>query len=173
MPLNNFKNKTMYQQRITIPKHIQMLSIQNNINSHNFEIKSLTNNCVSEKLEIALSKNMVSLFDVNQYLISNKTQAISFESNSFLIYVKELEELSLLIKEDLRKSEELEINRIEKEFLTNDYEKKFNVSITTIFSSIVGEDRLYFYVRKFLGNKQKFLKSLERCRNVNIHNILK
>ncbi len=64
------------------------------------------------------------------------------EEDSFEIVgkISELEAQYEKKKKTLQKIKRDELDRISKEFLTNEYERRFNVSKKTIVSAIVGED---------------------------------
>lgn len=66
----------------------------------------------------------------------------NLEEDSFEIVgkINELEAQYENKKKTLQKIKRDELDRISKEFLTNEYERRFNVSKKTIVSAIVGED---------------------------------
>lgn len=66
----------------------------------------------------------------------------NLEEDSFEIVgkISELEAQYEKKKKNLQKIKRDELDRISKEFLTNEYERRFNVSKKTIVSAIVGED---------------------------------
>jgi hypothetical protein len=51
-------------------------------------------------------------------------------------------------KKILHKIKRDELDRIAKEFLTNEYERRFNVSKKTVVSAIVGEDNANFEIAR-------------------------
>lgn len=82
-------------------------------------------------------------------------------------YVKELELLSNSLNDDLRRLKDSEVIRISKEFLTNDYQRRFNASIELVISAIVGRDNAAQEMKKIFSSRQNFYESLKLCRNYN------
>lgn len=125
---------------------------------------------ISDYLENILESNkMITMKEVDQYLTLNK-ENVSIDTNTLIKYVKELEEIQTDIRGDLKFMKEREINRVGKEFLSNDYERIYRVNINTVFSVIVGQQHLYSEMKKFLNEKQNYYRSLELCRNFNVFN---
>lgn len=133
-------------------------------------VDKLNTNAISDQLENILESNkIITVKEVNHYL-HFQTEKISINTNYFIHHVKELEELQNSIRSDLTEMKEREINRVGKEFLANDYERVYRVNISTIFSSIVGQQNLYSEMKRFLTEKQDYYKSLQLCRNYNAFN---
>ncbi len=80
----------------------------------------------------------LNLKNINEYLAKNE----NLEEDSYEIVGKiaELESLYEKKKKFLQNIKKDELDRIAKEFLTNDYERRFNVNKKTMVSAIVGED---------------------------------
>ena len=59
-------------------------------------------------------------------------------------------------KSEIEKEKKREINRINKEFLTNDYQRRYNITQHTLVSAIFGEDNMSFeYTRLMREQKVK------------------
>ncbi len=101
-----------------------------------------------------------------QNLLNNGFQ-IDADTKYLMGYVKELEELSNSLYEDLKKLKDSEVIRISKEFLTNDYQRRFSASIELVISAIVGRDNAAHEMKKIFSTRQNFYESLKLCRNYN------
>ena len=65
---------------------------------------------------------------------------IDDESFKFIQKIRDLEKQHQEIKEELNEMKQKELKRINKDFLINDYKRRFNVSQETVISAIIGED---------------------------------
>jgi hypothetical protein len=90
---------------------------------------------------------------------------IDKDTKYLMKYVKELEDIVSTIKSDLEILKEKEISRISKEFLINDYERRFKVNIETVLSAIVGHNNTIFEMKKIFKERNNYYESLKMCRN--------
>jgi hypothetical protein len=68
---------------------------------------------------------------------------------------KLLDELDILKKK--------EVKRITREFLENDYERRFNVPIEIVLNALVGEKNLFYEKEKQKYYKQELIKNIKNC----------
>ncbi len=74
-------------------------------------------------------------------MISNK-KSLDEETISMLKSVRELENVYYTLRDDIRKSRRMQMSRLGKEFLVNDYARRYNTKLEIVASAIVGEDNL-------------------------------
>ena len=67
---------------------------------------------------------------------------IDQDTLNLIIKMEEYEKTFNLYKLDIEKQKKNEINRINKEFLTNDYQRRFNANLHMLISAIYGEDNM-------------------------------
>ena len=76
--------------------------------------------------------------NIGEYLSRN--EKLGEESFELIHKIKELEILYEKNKKHLTEMKRQELDRIAKEFLLNDYERRYNVSHKVVVSAIAGED---------------------------------
>lgn len=84
-------------------------------------------------------------------------------SLSYIAKIYKLEkEKNDLIKE-MRKLKENEMTRVTKEYIDNNYEKRFNVSQNEVISALIGEDNKdkEYYKQSVL--KKEYMKKIKLC----------
>jgi len=64
-------------------------------------------------------------------------------------------------KSEIEKEKKREINRINKEFLTNDYQRRYNIPQHTLVSAIFGEDNMTVEYSRLM-REQKVKKYLNK-----------
>lgn len=106
-------------------------------------------------------------FDESFYKI-NLDSDLDDDTKYLMKYVKELEELIVFIIKDIKNLQEQEISRITKEFLTNFYERKYNVDIASVLSVIVGSSKLEVEMKKVYHQQNNYYESLKLCRNYDL-----
>jgi len=57
-----------------------------------------------------------------------------------------------------------ELERINKEFITNDYERRFNIKLVEIIRAIVGEELTLSELQKLSKIKKDYFKDVEKCK---------
>lgn len=71
-----------------------------------------------------------------------KKQTIDEEVLSLMAKISEYEKIYSTCKSEIQTQKKRELNRISKEYLTNDYERRYNVPQETVISAICGEDNM-------------------------------
>jgi len=71
-----------------------------------------------------------------------KKQTIDEEILSLISKIAEFEKVYNICKAEIQTQKKRELNRISKEYLTNDYERRYNVPQEIAISSICGEDNM-------------------------------
>lgn len=90
---------------------------------------------------------------------------IDKDTKYLMKYVIELESLLVSLKKDLEKLKDNEIKRISREFLINDYERRFKVDIERVLSSIVGHNNIVSEMKKIHKERNLYYEKLKLCRN--------
>lgn len=78
----------------------------------------------------------------NFYKIIKNTHEFDVETITLLKSVSNMEKTYQNKKDEIKKMKRSELNRLEKEFLGNNYSRRYDVSLATIISAIAGEDYL-------------------------------
>lgn len=97
--------------------------------------------------------NLSEFDNLNYKLIKNylekKEERIGEEEANFFSNQKDMECELIDLKKEMNDMVKLEIDRIFKEFIYNDYERRFNTNLETVIKAIVGEDRAYYQLSLF------------------------
>lgn len=99
-----------------------------------------------------IDNGKLTINNVSQLLIS-KPQVES-KSNDHLNAIKELEDEVAKIRStriDLKKKE---LDRVGREFLMNDYSRRFNVDLITVVGALVGEEKAIIEHERLLKKKK-------------------
>jgi hypothetical protein len=67
---------------------------------------------------------------------------IDQETLNLIYKMEDYEKTFSNYKLEIEKQKKIEINRINKEFITNDYQRRFNANLHMIISAIYGEDNM-------------------------------
>ena len=102
------------------------------------------------------------------YSMIDDNEDLDLDTRYLMNYVVELEKVITDLKSNLFQSKQNELTRISKEFLVNDYERRFGVGIEKIISAIVGNDNSMSEMKRILKERKNYYQSLELCRNYNI-----
>ena len=98
----------------------------------------------------------------DNFLLKNKEKnIIKFEEQEK--NYEELKKLKNKIVRDLEILKKNELRRISREFLQNDYERRFNVPIEIVLNALVGEKNLIQENEKQKNYKQEFIKNIKNC----------
>ena len=108
-------------------------------------------------------KSMTKLIGKNNNLMNN----IDEEALKYITNIKALEKELAKIKEELNAMKRKELNRINKEFLLNDYKRRFGISEETIVSAIIGEDLAGTEFLRLMREQKSYYKSVKFCRTYN------
>lgn len=71
-----------------------------------------------------------------------KKQTIDEEVLSLMSKISEYEKVYNMYRAEIQTQKKRELNRISKEYLTNDYERRYNVPQEIVISAICGEDNM-------------------------------
>lgn len=146
-------------------KNISTNLISKNSNDNNLPAILQNYHLADEKEDLNINYKKVSKF------FEKKREDLSNSNNCSIMllveYTNQLEKLHLDISSEIKKMKNYQINRIGKEYLTNDYERIYGVNINVVFSVIVGENNIDNELIKYFKAKNNYYKSLELCRNYN------
>lgn len=112
---------------------------------------------IKPKLENITKENIINYLYSNDFLDDN--------SKYFLDFVSKLEEINKKIKNELTAMRTIELNRILKEFMTNDYEKKYGVSFNSILSIMIGEDNIKDYSHVIENMNKEYISKYNMIRH--------
>jgi len=103
---------------------------------------------------------------------------LSDEIKQILQRLKEMEKNYEEEKAQLAIKRKAELNRIGREFLLNDYKRRFNADLRTVISAIAGEDNINYELLKLERDKkvnniislflQEFMDKIKICRNFDV-----
>jgi hypothetical protein len=130
--IKSFDNTSSYMQHYnttaTVPSDEKILNTLS-------PLKKFTNNsrnhAQSEKLNISLRR--VSQFFENKVTLNGDTQKI-------IEKITVLEKRESALREEIKKLKEKEMKRIFKEFVKNNYDRRFNCEKKTVISALIGEE---------------------------------
>lgn len=120
------------------------------------------------KFLVKEERRMIENEFIDSFYKSNTDSDLDDDTKYLMKYVKELEDLIVYITKDIRSVQEKEISRITKEFLTNFYERKYNIDIASVLSVIVGSSKLEIEMKKVLYQQNNYYESLKLCRNYDL-----
>jgi hypothetical protein len=151
--INNFKNKIKIKRNVPNLKltfRTSMINkIKNELNADNSNIVNLESETNRERFNAMIDTFNMDLFNdtrssykaVNTYL---GTRANNMSKNAIdsINVIKELELQENAIKANIYNLKKVEMDRIFKEFLLHDYERRFNVKKETVIAALIGEDSI-------------------------------
>lgn len=115
----------------------------------------------SDNVNSMTLKNFKSLNSTNKaYLADDEVEYVRTVQN----YETQL----LEIQNILQKMKKIEMERINKEFYTNDYERRYNITLEGMISAIVGEDNVLNEIGKQRRDAEAYFKKLEGLRSYNL-----
>lgn len=143
-------NKTVdYNRRKSILKKNLLLKIK--IKERKKDILPLINN----HPKITNEDEEISYVKLNKFFKAKTNLRLNDKFQFLMEYVEELERISKEIKDELIKMRQVEIDRITKEVLYNNYCKVYNVSIKNLLSCIVGERNVMSELKIFISKKKE------------------
>ena len=95
----------------------------------------------------------------------NEEVEIDCETKHLMKHVQELEHIILFSSKNLVDMKNKEIERVSKEFITNNYGRNFNTTIETVISSIVGKSNLKMELEKFNLIKKSYTEATSLVHN--------
>lgn len=122
------------------------------------ELEELSN---SPRLSLSQISNVVDLYDKEMININKEVKK----------YMRQIQDKKFQIKVAQVRIDQIkkkEIERINREYLVNDYERRYGVPIMAIISVIIGEDHLESEMNGVDKEKASFMKTLKSIRNYNL-----
>lgn len=113
---------------------------------------------------------------LNYKLIKNylekKEERIGEEEANFFSNQKDMESELIELKKEMNDMVRIEIDRLFKEFIYNDYERRFCTNLETVIKAIVGEDRAYYQLSLFRIEKSRIRNNMKKIKLYNNLDIL-
>lgn len=79
--------------------------------------------------------------------------------------IEEYEKTFSFYKLEIERQKKKEINRMIKEFLTNDYQRRFNVTQQTLVSAIYGEDSMSNEYHRMIREQKVYFEKIKQCQS--------
>ncbi len=148
---NNINNNNL---NFEVFKTIPLNTKENIINVKGFNLRNVKNN-------INNNYTMKDIIQIMEKEKKSQNRNKEFEEN-FVVFdqLKRLKECILKEIDMLKKNE---IIRITKEFLENDYERRFKVTFNVVLSALVGEYNMLKEREKQKLFKNEYLKKIKKC----------
>lgn len=152
--------------------------------------KKVTNNDFENNLNGEIIQNLLEQLDKKLNLIEN-TPNLSFQKIDDImndgnkgsviddktnVYIKAIQKKKNYIKNIQAKIESMkqsEVERINREFLNHDYQRRFNVPIYTVISALIGEEKLEQEMGKIQKKSRMFAKTLRSIQSFSFLNFKK
>ena len=96
-----------------------------------------------------------------------KDERIGIEESSFFNIQKEMEISLNDLKSDMDNLVKFEIDRIFKEFIFFDYERRFNIKLERVIKALVGDDKCNYYLNLYKIEKTKIKNNIKKVRLFN------
>ena len=148
---NNVNNSFFYMKKLNkIYKNKSMFDLLKYKNDKNKEKKITLNFLMKEEMKNFSPKKIKNYENIEKYY--------------------QLDKLEKIILADIENLKKKEINRLTKEFLYNNYEKRFEISLETVLTALLGE-----YNKTFENERQKNIKNeyLKKLKFISFYNTLK
>lgn len=97
-------------------------------------------------------------------VISIKESNFSNEEKDFLSNRKDLNFELNLLKTEIEEMVDSQAKRIYREFMNNDYERRFNASIQVVLKGLFGEERVYFLLTRYNLERKKYIHDMKETR---------
>ena len=123
-------------------------------NKSMFDLLKYKNNKNKEKITL----NYLMKEELKKFFIYSPKKIKNYENIEKYYQLDKLEKIILADIENLKKKE---INRITKEFLYNNYEKRFEISLETVLTALLGEYNKTFEKERQKNIKNEYLKKLK------------
>ena len=114
------------------------------------------------KYEIEENFNMNTI----EQFLEHKSK-IDSETAQLIDYIKSLENKEVELKENLGKMKKKELDRLFKEILKNDYERRFNTSSHVVISAMIGEENTLTELYRQTREQKIYYDKLKMCRIYN------
>jgi hypothetical protein len=129
-------------------------------NSHTFDLIE------RYKQEKIMDVEDFSLKSVETYLESKKEN--DKETNEYIRKITSLEKSGQKLKKSLEGLKSSLLYKLFKEFMTNDYERRFNVDKKVVLTALLGEEQTAQEIQKQTRDQRDYMEKLKQCRTFNI-----
>lgn len=137
----------------------------NNSNSNALTIKNILTR-MDKQLDYIVNNNHKLSFDkVETFINNNSISLIDETTEKYIQLINNKKKYIRDIQTTIEQKRINEINRINKEYLYYDYERKFNVPIIQVISALVGEEHLDDEMNKINKEMKLFTKTLQGVRS--------
>ena len=136
-----------------------------NSNSNALTIKNILIKMDKQLDYIANNNHKLSFDKVETFINNNSTSLIDETTEKCIQLINNKKKHIRDIQTTIEQKRINEINRINKEYLYYDYERKFNVPIIQVISALVGEDHLDDEMNKINKEMKLFTKTLQGVRS--------
>jgi len=99
--------------------------------------------------------------------IIENSKSCGKDSIDFFVRMKELENALEKIKNEMEEMKKNELIRINNEYLMNDYERRFGVSLDIVISVIIGKECAFEEYTKQLREQKNFIQKRNFCKTFN------
>ena len=165
--------KDLYE-KVFIQKQ-KKFNLSSTTNTNSNSSNTLTINCntiksiltkMDKQLDYIANNNHKLSFDkVETFINNNSTSLIDETTEKCIQLINDKKKYIRDIQTTIEQKRINEINRINKEYLYYDYERKFNVPIIKVISALVGEDHLDDEMNKINKEMKLFTKTLQGVRS--------
>ena len=139
-------------------------SNDNTLNINCDTIKSILTK-MDKQLDYIANNHKLSFDKVETFINKNSTSLIDETTEKCIQLIEDKKKHIRCIQNSIEQKRTKEINRINKEYLYYDYERKFNVPIVQVVSALVGEDHLDSEMNKINKEMKLFTKTLQGVRS--------
>ena len=146
----------------------QMEQMEGNSPKNQFSLDKF--NELNELDYLLLSGEKINIEKVNKILNKSNLYKQLTNDSIFLKFIRDLNAIQNKLKTDLCAIKDRQIERISKEYLSNNYEKIYKVNIKQVYSCIVGQRNLLPEMKKFLSLKSELLINLEKTKIFSVFN---
>lgn len=108
------------------------------------------------------TKDNMTLKDMQTVL--NEKESIDMDTHYLMHNISRLEKIIEELRSDLVDMKQSQIELINKNFILNQYERRFNTTYDKVISAIVGKENLSKEVKKFVSFKINYYKKMKKCR---------
>lgn len=114
-----------------------------------------------------LDEETINIKNVNSIITTNK----SMFANEEMDYIKSVQNLETQLRNiqiEMNNMRKAELDRVNKEFYTYDYERRYSVNLEIMVSVIVGEDNVANEIGKQRRDQEAYFKKLQSLRSYNM-----
>ncbi len=141
---------------------------ENNLLDDNAELnKNLIKYLLDKYKKNSENFNSMTLKNFKSINANNKAY-LAEDEIEYIKSVQNLESQLVELQNFMLKMKKAEMERINKEFYTNDYERRYNITLEGMISAIVGEDNVLNEIGKQKRDAEAYFKKLEGLRSFNV-----